>query len=115
LDKVYDTTTAATIIGTLTGVFASDVVTLSWVGNFDNKNVGNNKPVTASFVIGGADSGNYTLAQPTGLTASITPAYLTLYSVTDTKVYDGSTTSTATPLVNGLLGTDTINRPLPGL
>jgi len=73
LDKVYDSTTAATVTGILTGVLGSDVVTASWGGNFDNKNVGNNKPVAASLVLGGADSGNYTLVQPTGLTASITP------------------------------------------
>jgi len=43
--------------------------------NFDTADIGENKPVTfGAFTITGADAGNYSLVQPTGLTASITEA-----------------------------------------
>lgn len=38
--------------------------------------------------ISGADSGNYTLTQPTYLTADITPATLTITATTNTKTHD---------------------------
>src|SRR5207237_218798 len=76
--KVYDATTAATLRGTAAVAgLGSDVVALSGtgVGSFAGKNVGNGKAVTVSgYTLTGADSSNYTLGQPIGLTANITPA-----------------------------------------
>ena len=47
-------------------------------GAFANANVGNAKPVTVTgYALGGADAANYTVVQPTGLTASITPLPVT--------------------------------------
>ena len=65
-------TTATLIGGTLVGVVGSETVTLTQAGTFDNKNAGTGKAVTASDSISGADAGNYTIIQPTGLTGSIT-------------------------------------------
>ncbi len=70
-DKTYDGTTAATLTGSLSGVISPDVVTLNLSGNFDDANVGTNKPVTSTSSISGADASNYVLQQPSGLTASI--------------------------------------------
>ena len=76
--KTYDTTTAATITGaTLVGVVDGDSVTVSGGGTFNNANAGENKPVTASLTLGGADAGNYTLIQPT-LTGTILKADQTI-------------------------------------
>jgi hypothetical protein len=72
-DKVYDGNTTAVVSGgTLVGVFAHDNVTLSQAGHFGDKNVGTDKVVTVTDSIGGGDAGNYTLIQPTGLSANIT-------------------------------------------
>lgn len=71
-DKPYDGTTTATLTGTLDGVIAPDVVTLNLSGHFNDANVGTDKPVTSTSTLSGADASNYTLTQPTGLTASIT-------------------------------------------
>ena len=94
-NKVYDQTTAAILDSTGAGlqtVLGSDVVDLdtgSATGSFVDANAGTGIGVTASgYTIGGADAGNYTLIQPQGLTADITPAPITLTSVT--KVYDGT-------------------------
>ncbi len=77
-NKVYDTTLSATLTGTpaLSGVVGSDVVSLTGTaaGAFANPNVGTNNTVNVtSLSIIGANSGNYTLTQPT-LTANITGA-----------------------------------------
>ncbi|MGA2027454.1 MAG: CHAT domain-containing protein, partial [Syntrophobacteraceae bacterium] len=109
-NKVYDATTAATISGeTLVGVLGSDSVTVSGGGSFADKNVGSRKVVTADLVLGGADAGNYTVTQPTGLFAGITPASLLIAAVPDTKVYDTTTKSSAIPSVSGIKGSDTVS------
>jgi len=59
-------------------VLGADNVTLdttAYAANFPSKNVGNNLAVTVGgYALGGTDAGNYTVSQPTGLTANITPA-----------------------------------------
>ena len=81
-NKTYDGTTTATVDftgATLNGVESGDTVTLDDTGyaaTFDGpggKNVGDDKPVTVTGVdIGGTDATNYTVSQPSGLTANIT-------------------------------------------
>jgi hypothetical protein len=99
-NKVYDGTTADTLGGTaaLSGVIGLDTVTLSGTpsATFATKNVGTNKPVTGTgYTTTGTDSGNYTLAQPTGLTANITTAGLTVSGITaGNKVYNATTNAT---------------------
>lgn len=109
-DKVYDGTAVATLTGgTLSGVLGADAVGLvAGSANFADKNVGTNKVATVTdSSLSGTDAGNYVVANPTGLTADITPKALTITAVTDTKVYDGNTTSTAAPVITGLVGGDT--------
>ncbi|GJI94385.1 hypothetical protein RugamoR57_11030 [Duganella caerulea] len=101
--------TAATLNvagGTLGGVIGSDVVTLSaGSGTFSDRNVGTGKSVTATgFVLGGADGGNYVVTgMPSGLTANITPAPLTLTLLS--RQYDNTTNATYSgATLSGLLG-----------
>ena len=97
LDKFYDGTTAATLSGaaTLTGVIAGDDVTLDASGSaaaFLQSNVGTNLRVLAGgYGISGAQAANYTLFQPSGLTADINPLALTGSIIGNpTKTYDGT-------------------------
>jgi len=113
-DKVYDTTTADTLTGTAkVTALGSDVVALSGkgVGSFAGKNVGNGKAVTVSgYTLTGADAGNYTLVEPTGLTANITPSAIKISGLAaNDKVYDGLTAATlsGTATVTAL-GSDTV-------
>ncbi|HUN75287.1 MAG TPA: YDG domain-containing protein, partial [Steroidobacteraceae bacterium] len=94
--KVYDGTTTASLSGaTLVGILGSDSVTLGndTSGTFVTKNAGTNIAVTTGMTVSGADAGNYTLTQPSGITASITPYVL---SLTGTRVYDANTDAVAT-------------------
>ena len=72
--KAYDGTTAATITGTLAGIFSPDVVTLVGTGTFADANAGTGIAVTSTSTLSGAAAGNYVLTQPTGLTGTITQA-----------------------------------------
>ena len=83
----------------LVGIITNDNVILrtgSAAISFDNKNVGDGKSVSVSgMTLDGNDSGNYTISQPTGLTANITPKNLTVTGVTaQSKTYDGTTAVT---------------------
>ncbi len=87
LSKAQDGTTTATLSGSpsLSGVLAGDIsnVTLGGtpVANFSDANVGTVKAVTVTgYTISGSAAGNYSLSQPTGLTADITSAVTPLLS-----------------------------------
>src|SRR5207237_7137801 len=75
-------------------------------------NVVTGKAVTVSgYTLSGADAGNYTLVQPTGLTANITAASLAISGLSATnKVYDATLADTlsGTATVNGL-GSDVVS------
>jgi hypothetical protein len=112
-NKVYDATTVATLTGgTLTGVIAGDVLSLATpTGSFNNKNVGNAKPVSVSGIaLTGTDAGNYRLNDTTAvMTADITARGLTVTAATNTKGYDGNTSAAAKPTIalGSLAGSDT--------
>jgi hypothetical protein len=76
--KTYDGTTSATITGTLVGVIFGDIVSLVGTGTFASANVGTGINVTSTSTLTGADAGNYSLTQPTGLTGEITKANQTI-------------------------------------
>jgi hypothetical protein len=118
VDKTYDATTSATIDwagASLNGVVSGDTVTIDhsgYVASFATKHVGTNKAVTVvGVVLGGSDASNYTVSQPSGLTASISQARLDIYAVSQTKTYDGTTNSSATPTLGSgqVKGTDTVD------
>jgi len=75
-NRVYNGSTVDALAGTPSiAPIANDVVSLSGTGTgtFADPNVGNGKAVTVSgYTLSGADAGDYTLVEPTGLTANIT-------------------------------------------
>jgi large repetitive protein len=111
-NKVYDGLTAATILTrSLSGFVSSDDVSLTGgTATFDNKNVGTGKTVTATGLsLSGADAGNYNLTGVSDASASITKFAVAVTAVTDSKIYDGTTTSSASPTVGTLVSGDVVN------
>lgn len=109
LDKVYDGTTIAylnTQAATVTGSFGGDDVEISEIyGSFLDKNVGTDKAIGAgTVVLSGADAGNYTLVQPTHLTADITPRALVVAATGVSRVYDGTTAAQVNLTDNRIAG-----------
>jgi trimeric autotransporter adhesin len=109
--KVYDATTSAVLSnGTLHGVLAGDTVTLNQSGQFIDKNAGLNKSIITSNSLAGTDAGNYSVIQPSNLTASISRAALTVAGLTATdKVYNADTDALVTgTAVATVLGSDSV-------
>ncbi len=113
--KVYDGTTVATLNGgTLDGLVGSETLTLGGLaGEFDNKNVGTGKTVSisgASLLDGTGLASNYSVSNPSSVTAAITTKALTLTGVSASgKVYDGNTAATLSGgTLNGLVGGETL-------
>ncbi len=95
------------------------------IARYNNKNVGENKPVTftlSGYTLSGADAGNYVAAGPSGLTADITPAPITLSGLTaNSRVYNLTldtqdytygtlaTLNTSNAVIGGLFGSDVVH------
>ena len=117
-DKTYDGTQNVELENaTLVGVAAADkdnvtLVTDGVSAAFGNKNAGTDKPVTITgeYALTGDAAKNYTVTMPTGLTATITPATLTITGATVTpKTYDGDNDATVTDVTfDGLQNGDTL-------
>ena len=102
--RAYNTLFTTNITGTLTGIINSDDVTFDGTlkGTFADANVANGIAVTAACTLAGTKAGNYTLTQPTGLTANITQASQTINfgalankTVGDADYLPGATSSTS--------------------
>jgi len=101
ITKVYDRTTAATLVAqnySLAGIESGDDVAVSGTATYDNASVGTAKVITASsLALSGADKDNYNLTTASATTTGIItvkPITLALNAVpTITKVYDGLTTA----------------------
>jgi IMP cyclohydrolase len=96
--KVYDGNRIATIVidgVQYAGLVENDEVNISASGEFDNKNVGENKTVTITSDYSGADVNNYTIQNQATTMASITPKGLTISGMSaEDKFYDGNTRAT---------------------
>ena len=114
-DKVYDGGTTATVdsSGALASFLDGDAINISSSGEFDSKNVGNNKTVTLSNSYSGDDVGNYAITDQTETTADVTAKALTVSGISAAdKVYDGNTVatvSTSGAVLNGLVVGDALN------
>jgi len=98
--KVYDRTTGTIVSFTgasLVGVVSPDVVAIdssAYSANFATAAAGTAKPVTVTGIaLSGAASGNYSVSQPTGLTASISQRMVTASITASDKTYDGTRTA----------------------
>ena len=104
-DKVYDGTAVAAVTGTPAYVGLQNGESFAVTGTpsfvFADKNVGNNKAISVSGYT--APTSNYTLSQPVGLTASITVLPVTVAAVSNTKTYDGTTSSAGVPTISPAL------------
>ncbi|WP_312832197.1 YDG domain-containing protein [Sedimentibacter saalensis] len=113
LTKVYDKTTAVSVNGyTINGVAGSEAVTLSAVGNYDNKNADTNKTITIKYTMSGEDSSNYIKPEDDVFANGVItakPLLVNSYSLEMHKVYDGTTAVNVTQgIVTGVLEGDIV-------
>jgi hypothetical protein len=108
--KTYDGTTAATGTLSLNGVVAGDQVGVGGNLAFADKNAGAGKTVTASGItLSGADAGNYTVSATATAFADILVRAITATAAADSRVYDGTASTTGRITLNGVLAGDTVS------
>ena len=106
-DKTYDGNTDAVVDGssaTLVGLETGDFVTVNGaaaIGEFVDRNAGTNKTVNiTNLTISGVDSGNYVFTNPNATAqADIFQLAITVTADTNTKIYDGDTSSDGVPTI----------------
>ncbi|MBR5414557.1 MAG: hypothetical protein IK105_01310, partial [Thermoguttaceae bacterium] len=93
-NKTYDGNVSATTGVTFSGVLGEDVITVTVNGQFTDKAAAEGKTVNLTYVLGGAQAGNYVLSANETTTADINKIQLSISgtSVAD-KDYDGTTTA----------------------
>ncbi|MNU91032.1 Heme/hemopexin-binding protein precursor [compost metagenome] len=113
-NKTYDGTTAATLSGgSLNGLIGSETIGLNGLaGTFDSANAGTGKAITVTAALSdgsnGGLAGNYSISPPTGLTADINKAGLTITAGNGNKTY-GQTGGLGGYSVDGLLNNDAVS------
>ncbi len=107
--KTYDSTTAAAATPTVSGLVSGDTVT-GMAEAFTNVNAGPTKTlkVSAYTINDGNGGNNYAVTTVTNATGVINKAPLTISALTNTKLFDGTTTAAALPTVTGLIGADKV-------
>ena len=108
--KLYDGNAGSAVAPVLTGS-TYDAVGTAATQSYDNKNAGTAKTLTASGLLmnDGNGGNNYAVSYVTNTTGVITAASLALNAVTDTRAYDGTTSSSGVVGTAGLVGGDTVS------
>ena len=110
-NKTYDGNTIAAItVGTLSGFVNSETVSATANGTFGNKNAGVRAATAAYTLVNGTNgelATNYSLANTTGLSASIAKAPLTITGNSASTTYSGIAQSVSGYSASGLVGSDT--------
>ena len=105
--KVYDGTTSAAATPTNSGLAAGDSSNFTESYTTKHVGIGNKTLVPAGVVNDGNNGDNYSYTYTDFTTGSITTLPITITAVTNTKVYDGTTSAAATPINSGLATGDT--------
>ncbi len=96
--KVYDGTTTAAALPTITEGSLAFSDTADFTESYAAKNVGSGLALVPAGSVDDGNGGNNYLITFAGVnTGAITPVALSISAVTDTKVYDGTTSSSQSP------------------
>ena len=114
VDKIYDGTTSAVVVGSSSDMVSGDALTYtngSTSAVYADKNVGSAKTVTVTgIVLGGADGGNYNLSSTLATTTgAITTKTISAAYTANNKVYDGTVSATVTGSSSDIVAGDTVN------
>ena len=107
--KIYDSTTLAGAVPTVSGLKGGDTVT-GLAEIYANGNAGSSKTLSVSaYRVGDGNGGNnYTVTKVTNTAGAINKAALSLTAQTNTKTFDATTSALLIPMAVGLRGRDTM-------
>ena len=114
MDRSYDGTTNATVIGSSSDIVLGDSVLINGSGSFSGvggRNAGVGKTISVqNGVLSSIDAANYSLVNSTGTTtATITPRTLVNTYAGGTQVYDGTATAVVSRNTSGLIAGDSVS------
>ena len=115
--KTYNANTATSLSnGMLSGVLTADGsnVVLNQSGHFTSANAASGITVVVTDTITGSAADNYSLVEPTGLVANITPAPLTVTANNEFKLFGTNDPAFAYSVSGNLYGSDTVGTVLSG-
>jgi hypothetical protein len=95
--KGYDGTTSTTATATVTGGSLVSGDTATFTESFDNRNAGAGKTLNVTGSVSGGN--NYVVSFVSNTTGQITARPITVTALTNTKLYDGTTTAVAIPMI----------------
>ncbi len=102
--KTYDGTTTASVAPTITVGTIEPGDVADFTESFATRNVGTGETLVPSGSVNDGNGGNnYTVTFVDNTTGVITPLALLVTAAMDSKLYDGTTTSTALPIITGTL------------
>ena len=98
--KVYDGTTAAATLPTIISGSLATGDTATFSEGYGTKNAGTGLTLTPADSINDGNGGaDYAVTLVSTTTGQITPLAITVTAASRTKIYDGTTSSTATPTI----------------
>lgn len=98
--KVYDGTISSAGVPTITSGTLATGDTASWTQTFDNKNAGTGKTlIPAGSVSDGNGGNNYEVTFVSNTTGQVSRRAIAVTAATDTKIYDGTTSSVGVPTI----------------
>ena len=109
--KVYDGTTVASTLPTITSGSLVGGDTVGFIETYDTRHVGGTKTITPSGIVNDSNGGaNYSVTFATS-TGVVSAAPLTITAVANIKTYDNTTTAAAIPIITSgaLASGDTAN------
>jgi filamentous hemagglutinin family protein len=105
--RTYDGTTSSTATPTVTGLQPGD--TVNAIQSYDSRNAGARTLSSGPASISDGNGGNNYAVQYVSAGGTILQAPLAIAAVSDTKAFDGTTTSGKTPTVTGLIPGDSLS------
>src|SRR5207344_3286772 len=98
--RVYNGTTSSAVTPVITSGSVAGGDAAGFTQSYDTKNVGTGKTLTASGSVNDGNSGaNYSVTYVTDTTGGITARPITVTAQTDSRVYNGTTSSAVTPVI----------------
>ena len=109
--KTYDGTTSSDGVPVIDPLMIDDEVSVVPTQVFDNKNAGSGKALIASGLIidDGNGGNNYSVNYVNATTGNISELEIDVTAATDTKTYDGTTSSEGVPVVDPLAADDFVS------
>ncbi len=110
-NRIYNGTASSSVVPIVDALQTGDVVSTSPTQVYNNKNVGTGKTMTASgLVINDGNSGNnYSVSYVPNATGVITAKAINVTAQTDSRIYNGTTSSSVAPVVDALQTGDVVS------